>query len=113
MVNHYTLVLSGAAQRLSDVLPLPQQGGSQEEPFQLLIDLQPAVDNEDPIYVGGQNAVVSDDDYGFAIPPPVDGVLLPPIRLGDPFRSSQVKLGHFYVIGAENEELHILVVTGV
>lgn len=108
MLKHYTLTLTGAAQALSDVLAEPVRDQDKHKPLRGL-SLQPDPANTGPVYVGA--AGVSATDYGVRLPAPVSSEpsapWQPPVDAG---AQGVHTLGGIYVIGTENEKLHLLVV---
>lgn len=108
MVRHYTLTLTGTAQRLSRVLP---SGAADVEPSavenipfrQLIFAADPA--NSAVVYIGGENATVSATSHGFSLDP--TQASQGPVSVG-PFETGPLKLSQFYVLGTNNERLMVL-----
>ena len=99
-IRHYVLTLNGSAQRLSSVLTNTNPGGPNDEAFRFLT-LQSGKANTNDIFVGG--STVSATDYGMRLDP-TDTI--PPIDMGH-YDAGPVKLSEIYVIGTNNEKLHI------
>ena len=107
-IQHHVLTLSGAAERLSDVLTDPSVSGRDDVPLRT-ISLQPRGANANPIYVGA-TSVVSATDYGIRLEPGATGVPPAPFILGEHDVGGPLKLSNFYVIGTAAQHLHILTV---
>lgn len=100
---HHVLTLNGSAQALSTI------SGATTKAIRT-VTLQPGAANTGAVYVGG--STVSSTDYGVRLEVPVSTVPPPPMIFAD----TQSQYGHFklsdmYVIGTNNEKLHLLVVT--
>jgi hypothetical protein len=106
-IQHHVLTLSGAAERLSDLLADPAVGGRDDVPLRT-ISLQPRGANANPIYVGA-TSVVSATDYGVRLEPGATGVPPAPWILGE-HEVGPLRLSNFYVIGTAAQHLHILTV---
>lgn len=109
MIRHYTLTLTAAQQRLSQVLP-GMTGSNAEPPAgdnipfrQLIFSADPA--NTAAVYVGGNSSTVSATDHGFALDP--TQASQGPVSIG-PFESGPIKLSDFKVLGTNNERLMVL-----
>jgi len=101
--RHYNLLLTGAVQRLTSLFTAPVVGSREDLPFrQLIFSADPA--NGAAIYVGAAAAVTA-TDHGFSLDP--TQASQQPVAVG-PFESGAVKLSDFYVLGTNNERLHIL-----
>lgn len=110
MVATYNLTLTGAAQRLSDVLAPPYQALPMEPPVNVLI-LQPGPANAAGIYIGG--AGLTNANYGFLLPAAAAGVPPGPLNLSTFIPSPLLKLKELYVLGASGEKLALFVIFGV
>lgn len=104
----YSLTLTGAAQRLTDVLPTPppgynKVGGPDDVSIRQLV-LQGHHANTARIFVGDDENV-SVTDYGFYLPIPSGSPL--PVILGPFSNSGPMRLQNFWVIGTNNEVLKI------
>lgn len=98
----YSLTLTGVAQRLSSVLANTEVGGPNDEGFrQLLFSADPA--NTAAIYVGSSSSV-SSSAHGFSLDP--TQASQQPVALG-PFERGPIKLSEIWVIGTNNEKLHL------
>lgn len=69
-----------------------------------LIALQPDKGNSNDVYVGA--ATLTSSDYGVRLDP---GDTAPPVVLGH-FDTGPYKLSEFYVLGTNNEKLHVLAI---
>ncbi len=107
-IEHHVLTLSGAVQRLSDVLTDTEISGRDDVPLRT-ISLQPRGANANPIYVGA-TAVTSATDFGVRLEPGATGVPPAPFILGEHDVGGPLRLSHFYVIGTATQHLHILTV---
>lgn len=100
--NHYSLTLSGVAQRLSSVLAVPTVGGEQDFAcLQVLLAADPA--NAAAVYIGSSSSV-SSTSHAFSLDP--TQASQNPVSLG-PFQMGCVKLSEIWVIGAANERIMI------
>ena len=102
-LRDFSLTLNGAVQQLSSVLATTERGGAQDEAYsQLILQADPA--NTAAVYVGASSAM-SSSVYGFALDPTQASA--PPLVLGG-FHRGPIKLSEIWVIGTNNEKLHIL-----
>lgn len=102
-VAHYVLTLSGSAQALSTIT------GATTRPIRT-VTLQPGTANTNPVYVGA--STLTSSDYGVRLEAPETSIPPAPLILAD----TQGLVGHFklsdvYVLGTNNEKLHLLVVS--
>jgi hypothetical protein len=98
-LSHYTLTLTGGAQRVSTVM-------NQADGVRIRkISFQAGAANAAAVYIGGPG--VSDTDYGVRIPIPVSTVPEAPYLYEDP--DEGLTLGNIYVFGANTEKLHLLI----
>lgn len=99
----FTLTLTGSAQRLSTLLSNAEVGGSLDESYvQLILAADPA--NAAAIFVGASSAV-SSTLYGFALDP-TQATAKDRESIG-PFIDGKVRLSDIWVIGTNNEKLHV------
>jgi hypothetical protein len=111
MVVHYTVTLTGAAQRLSDILAPPYQALPMEPPVNVLI-MQPGGANAGVCYVGGVGVTAA--NYGFVLPAAAAGVPPAPYNLTQGMTVTPLlKLKEIYVLGAAGEKLALFVIFGV
>lgn len=105
-VRDYTLTLNGSAQRLSTVLANANPGGPNDEAMaQIILAADPG--NAAAVYVGSSSAV-SSSLFGFAIDP-AQATAQDRQSIG-PFPQGSVKLSEIWVLGANNEKLHVLAI---
>lgn len=97
----YTLTLNGAAQCLRSVLGNTERGGPQDEAYRIIM-LQPDKANTNDIFVGSSSAV-SSSLYGIRMDA-ADTVTS--LEMGH-FDTGPIKLSDLWVIGTNNEKLHI------
>ena len=102
MYKQYVLDLDGTAQRLSTALGLTDPSPSLRH-----ISLQPGAAGGNPIYLG--DADVSATDYAVRLAAPA-GAVPPAPYIIEGYDSGPFRLSDFYVIGTEQEILHIGVV---
>lgn len=109
--RHYTLTLTGAAQRLSDVLFAPSSnkpagsdpGALLDVPLkQIIFAAVPA--NANVVYVGGSNAVVSATSHAFSLDP-TEATMSGPVTIGPFTDCGPLKLSDFYVLGTNAQLL--------
>ena len=118
--RHYSLTLTGAAQQLSDALPVteanpatpgvPASGADRaSRKFNSwdLVTLQGDAACA-AIFLGGDNTVTN-ALYGIRLPASSGGVAPPPLFLG-PFTVGKIKFENFWVIGTASDVLHILAI---
>lgn len=110
MVKAYTLTLSGAAQRLSQVLTTgaanAQPHPSEDWPLhQLILQADPA--NANVVYIGSDNTV-SATTAGVALDP-TQATAQDRVSLG-PFAVGPVKLSDVWVLGTAAQRLFVLTV---
>lgn len=108
MIKHYTLVLNGSVQRLSQVYPSgannAQPSAQEDLPFrQLRVQQVPA--NGTVIYLGATDQV-SATNHGASLDP-TQASAVDSLDLG-PFDAGPLKLSDLYVLGANNERVAIL-----
>jgi hypothetical protein len=103
-MKHYTLTLSGAAQRLSDCFGSGAGvvDPAKDIPFREIM-LSSLKANAADIFVGGDNATVTSTSHAFRIDP---GDTAPPITLGG-HDSGGYKLSSIYVLGTASDVLCI------
>lgn len=102
-VRDYTLTLTGVAQNLRTVLTNTEKGGPQDEAYrQIILAQDPG--NSAVIYVGASSAV-SSTLHGFSLDP-TQATAQDKISIG-PFNDGPVKLSEIWVLGTNNEKLHI------
>lgn len=108
-IAFYSLTLTGAIQRLSDVLPNAtpaQSGGIQDQGCrQIILAADPA--NANVVYIGPSD--VSSTKHGFALDP-TQATAKDRETIG-PFPDAPVKLGSMYAIGTNAQRLMLTVVT--
>lgn len=108
-LRDYTLTLNGSAQQLSTVLTGDQsRGGSKDEAFRTIL-LQGDPANTHLIFVGSSSAV-SSSLYGVAVPIPIATNNPTSLIEMSWSHSGPIKLSDIWVIGTQNEKLHILAV---
>jgi hypothetical protein len=101
--KHFTLTLTGSAQRLSSVLTDPTVGGRDDVGYrQIILSQVPA--NGAVIYVGASSGV-SSTSHGFSLDP-TQATAVDKVSLG-PFDSGPIRLSDLWVIGTNNELLGI------
>lgn len=101
--KHYTLTLTGSAQRLSSVLADPTVGGPQDYACrQVILCADPA--NTAVVYIGGGNPAVSSTSHAFSLDP--TQASQNPVSIG-PAADVAVKLSEIWAIGTANERLMI------
>lgn len=108
MVKHYTLTLTGVAQRLSQVLA---SGANNVQPSvmedvafqQLRLQADPA--NGAAVYIGTTSAV-SSTDHGASLDP-TQATAVDHLNLG-PYGCGPVKLSDLWVIGTNAQRLMVL-----
>ena len=108
MIKHYTLLLNGTVQRLSQVLASgannAQPAASEDIPFrQLRVQAVPA--NAAVVYVGTTDQV-SATNHGASLDP-TQASAVDSLDLG-PFDAGPLKLSDLYVLGTNNERVAIL-----
>lgn len=108
MVKHYTLTLSGSAQRLSQVLSTgannAQPHPSEDWPFhQLILQADPA--NAAVVYLGS-DASLSSTSAGAALDP-TQATAQDRVSLG-PFGAGPLKLSDIWVLGTASQRLFVL-----
>lgn len=109
-MNHFTLTLSGNAQRLSDALPAGQTApGSLADVAYLRLDLQPDGANADPIFIGGPQTPLDATNHGLRLPAGSSGAPPAPYTFEG---NATVKLSHIYVRGTAGQKLHVLGIPG-
>ena len=96
----YDILLTGVAQRVSTVLGQAVDGISFR---QLIISADPA--NAAVAYVGADSGI-SSTSHGFALDP-TQATAVDKVSIG-PFESGAVRLSDLWVLGTNNERLHIL-----
>lgn len=103
-MKHYTLTLTGVAQRLSDCFGdgVGVINAQKDLPFREVI-LSSLKANTNDIFVGGDNATVSSTSHAFRIDP---GDTAPPIAIGG-YDSAGLKLSTLFVLGTANDVLCI------
>ena len=109
-VKHYTLTLSGAAQRLSQVYSSgannAQPSAAQDLPYrQVILQADPA--NAAVVYLGGDSGV-SSTNHGASLDP-TQATAQDRVSLG-PFETGPVKLSDLWVLGTASQRLMVLVV---
>jgi hypothetical protein len=107
--KHYTLTLTGVAQRLSDVFGdgIGIINAQKDIAFrQLIISADPASLN--PVYVGGDTPTVSATSHAFSVSPVVGAALgsVQSQSIG-PFDMNSIKLSNFFVLGTAGQRLMI------
>ena len=99
----YTLTLTGVAQCLKSVLANTERGGAQDEAYrQIILAADPG--NAAAVYVGASSSV-SSSLFGFSLDP-TQATANDRQSIG-PFNEGPVKLSDIWVIGTNNEKLHI------
>ena len=99
----FTLTLNGSAQRLSTVLADTQPGGTRDEAYrQIVLAADPA--NTAAVFVGASSSVTS-SNFGFSLDP-TQATAKDRESIG-PFNDGPIKLSEIWVIGTNNEKLHI------
>lgn len=94
-----TVTLTGDAQWLGDLVPTGEGDRGLRE-----ISLQPGPSNASPVYVG--DAAVTNALYSTRLPAASAGIPPAPFIVGG-YDSGGVRLGDYYVLGANGETLHI------
>ena len=102
-LRHFDLTLTGVAQRLSTAIPAVAGAAGPDEAYKQLI-FSSAPGNAAVIYVGATSSV-SSTSHGFSLDP--TQATQQPVSVG-PFGSVSVKLSEFWVLGTNNEILHVL-----
>ncbi len=110
MVTHYTLTLSGAAQRLSQVYASgannAQPSVAEDIPFrQVIVQADPA--NGAVVYLGA-SAAVSATNHGASLDP-TQATAQDRVSLG-PFSSGPLKLSDLWVLGTASQRVMVLAV---
>lgn len=100
MVAHFTVTLTGSAQRLGAGLNF-----SNVLAF-LSIQMDPA--NTHVAYVGGNQATLSSSDYGYRLEIPPSSIPYAPSILE--FSGGRISMDDFFVLGTNGEKLHILAI---
>ena len=104
--RHYSLTLTGVAQRLSSVLTNSQVGGEEDVACaQIILSADPA--NTAVIYVGSTSSV-SSTSHAFSLDP-TQATAVDKVSIG-PFSVGPVKLSEIWALGTNNERLMIGVV---
>lgn len=105
-VAHYTLTMTGSAQRLNTALDSSYQGphANQDQPVRA-ITLQPHATAAGVIYVGGANATVTNTNYAFRLEIPVTSI--PPAPFVLELSGSKIWPSDFYVLGTSGDELQV------
>lgn len=106
MLRHYTLTLSGSAQRLSSLVAAVD---SQFDDQLGVCWLQPDGGNGNPIYVGGSDAITS-SSYGFRLEAAASTIPPAPFSFGELEPGRNLKLSELYVLGTSDEKLHVAVI---
>lgn len=110
MVQHYTLTLSGAAQRLSQVYPSgandARPTAAEDLPYrQVILQADPA--NGAVVYIGGASTV-SATSHGASLDP-TQATAQDRLSLG-PFETGPVKLSDLWVLGTAAQRLMVLAI---
>lgn len=109
MIRHFVLTLNGAAQRLSTVLPDTTVNGPHDMPARS-VTAQADGANAAPIYVGGENLTVSSSSWGQRIEAATATVPpAPSLIFGEGASKGLTRLSDWYVLGTNNEKLHLTV----
>ena len=106
MVNHFTVALTtGTPINLAVALA----GGAGVGNVLRFLSLQAHTANAAVAYVGGNQRTLTSTDFGYRIEVPVATIPYAPsvIELGG---NGYISLGDFFVLGATNDELQILIV---
>ena len=104
--RHYSLTLTGVAQRLSTVLTDTEVGGREDIAMvQVIFAADPA--NANVVYIG-TNSNVSSSSHGFSLDP-TQATAKDRESIG-PFEAGKVKLSDFWVIGTNAQRLMVLAV---
>ncbi len=111
MIKDYSLTLTGAVQRLSDVFgAAPNIAPARDDIPVLSVALQPGAANSGAVYVGSTPATLSSAAYGVRLPAAVAGIPSAPFQLEPAGQGGPMKISDFYVLGTANDTLHLLVV---
>ena len=99
-LKHYDILLTGAAQRVSTVAGVAVDDISFR---QLIVSADPA---NTAVAYGSDDSNISATNHGFALDP-TQATAVDKVSIG-PFESGAVRLSDLWVLGTNNERLHIL-----
>ncbi len=105
MAAHYTLTLTGSAQKLSTAISGDATDSIPASPN--FMSLHADSGNTHVIYVGGTNATLTSSNFGFRIEAPVTSI--PPAPFIRELTGNSRNLQNFYVLGTNTEKLHIFI----
>lgn len=99
----FTITLTGSAQNLATVC----LGNIAADKNVMMLELQPHGTNSNEIYVGGTSAV-SSSSYGTRLEAADSGIPPAPWRASSDGLTAYLFFADFWVIGTNNEKLHVL-----
>lgn len=99
-LRHKTVTLTGSVQRLSDVIGLP------DAPI-VSISMIADDSNTNPVYLGS-TSTISSSDYGVILANPNGTTKTPTLHQAGPWPSPSVRMSDIYVLGTNNEKLHVM-----